>query len=480
MKSLPIKINGAILALILAGAVIYGCTVQEDFDYQPAGTTGKLGVSALEYFQSHESFTMLGSAISLAGLSETYDTDQIRTFIAPTDRAFEEYLQANAYESLEDVPVPILKNLLRYHIVDNKVLFTDPELFESNLPIAYPTESGQVMYLSHNTNFVGLVNQGTSKQWEISTSNLEPTNGVIHVVNEIVYFSAASTDLDELDPSVKTDTIFPLADTYINGGAAANRNFGADNLLKVKNVTGDGDYDRKAYLMFDLNELPAEGVITDLRLEVGVSFTHAKNLDMNLFQVPDTTWTEMGLNWNNATMPVDPPITTITTTKVSSFNFDLTDFFGRMEQRGKLSLMIDGQDTGDETNDLASKEHETLPAPMIIAIIATGNSVLDLVTNTGISVESGGSVALDSEMLEITGASANDIIYTVEEVAQHGWLISGATILKPGDRFTQNDINVMNLVYISNGEGSEDHLVLSARDRAGAKLDPFEVEVIID
>ena len=478
MKSLPIKIKAA-LFIFLSGVVFYSCTIQENYEYQPAGVTGKLDMSALDYFQSNESFELLENAIALTGLSEEYSSDQIRTFIAPTDRAFEEYLEGNSYGSLEEVAIPILKNLLRYHIVEEKVLFTDPELFESNLPIGYSTESGQVMYLSHNTNFVGLINQGTSKQWEIATSNLEPTNGVIHIVNSIVYFSAASSNLDELDPSVKTDTIFPLADTYINGGAAANTNFGSTNLLKVKSVTGDGDYDRKAYLMFDLNELPTEGVITDLRFEIGVSFTHAKNLDMNLYQVPDTTWTEMGLNWNNATAPVDPPIASITTTKVSAFNFDMTDFYSGLTGRGKLSLMIDGQDKGDETNDFASKEHATLPAPMIIAIIATGNSVLELETNTGITVDSGGSVALDSDMLEITGASANDIIYTVEEVAQHGWLISGATILKPGDRFTQNDINVMNLVYISNGEGSEDQLVLSARDRAGAKLDPFEVNVAI-
>ena len=200
---------------------------------------------------------------------------------------------------------------------------------------------------------------------------------------------------------------------------------------------------------------------------------------MNLYQIADTTWTEMGLNWNNATPADSPPVASITTAKVSAFNFDLTDFYSAQEKLGKITLMIDGQEKGDETNDLGSKEHASIPAPMLIATIATGDSSLDLVTNTGFSVESGSSIALSKELVEVTGASANDIIYTLEETPSFGWLISGATILKVGDRFTQNDIDVMNLIYINNGDGDEDQLVLSARDRAGAKLDPFQITIAI-
>lgn len=474
-----VKLATVLIPVLMIMGMLYSCTIQENFEYESSNSTGELGVSALSYFQNEESFSMLSSAIELAGLSELYERSEGSTYIAPTNAAFEAYLESNSYASLEEIPVPILKNVLKYHIVKDEVLFTDPDLFESNFPIAYSTESGQTLFLSHNPSFVGLVNQGTSKQWEISTSNLEPTNGVIHIVNSIVYFSAASVNLDELDPSVKTDTIFPLADTYINGGTDAGKNFGASNLLKVKSVTGDGNFDRKAYLLFDLKELEQEGVITDLRFQVGVSFTHGRSLAMNLYQIADTTWTEMGLNWNNATPADSPPVASITTAKVSAFNFDLTDFYSAQEKLGKITLMIDGQEKGDETNDLGSKEHASIPAPMLIATIATGDSSLDLVTNTGFSVESGSSIALSKELVEVTGASANDIIYTLEETPSFGWLISGATILKVGDRFTQNDIDVMNLIYINNGDGDEDQLVLSARDRAGAKLDPFQITIAI-
>jgi hypothetical protein len=302
---------------------------------------------------------------------------------------------------------------------------------------------------------------------------------VIHVVKSIVFFSAASVNFDDLDPSVKTDTIFPIFDTYVNGGANANVNFGTNPLLRVKNVTGEGDFDRRAYMMFDLREFVSEGVITDLRFQIGVVFTHARNDDLDLYQVNDTTWTEMGLNWNNSTLPEDGPIATLQTTKIRAFNYDITDFFATQESLGKVTLMLDGEATKDETNDLASKEHPTLPQPMLIATIATGDSFLEFVSNSGFFVERGGAIAWNSDILEITGAAVNDIIYTVKQTPLHGWLVRGATILQVGDRFTQNDINVMNLLYVNDGNGSADSIVLSARDRAGASIDDFDVQINI-
>ncbi|MDO9553280.1 DNRLRE domain-containing protein [Rhodonellum sp.] len=480
MKNIKFTKSISFVVMCLAGlSMCFSCVIQDNFDYKESGTTGDLGVSALEFIQTNDSFSMLKNAIELTGLEGVYGGESIRTFIAPTNAAFTTYLQSNAYSSLSEVPVPILRNVLRYHIVKAKVLFTDPELFESNFPISYETESGQSIFLSHNTNFIGLINQNTSRQWEISTSNLEPTNGVIHVVNSIVFFSAPSVNFDALDPSVRTDTIFPLFDSFVNGGAQSNANFGTNPLLRVKNVTGAGDFDRRAYLMFDLNELETEGVITDLRFQIGVVFTHARNNDLDLYHVKDTTWTEMGLNWNNATLPDDGPIATLKTTKITAFNYDITDFFSTQNSLGRVTFMLDGEFTKDETNDLASKEHPTIAPPMLIATIATGDSALEFVTNAGFTVESGGSFVWNKEMLEITGASVNDIIYTVVEGPERGFLVRGASILKVGDRFTQNDINVMNLLYINDGNGSTDKIVLSARDRAGARLDAFDVLITI-
>ena len=476
MKNL--KTNYFLLIGILS-ILATSCEIQENFEYQKSGVTGNLGVNAWEFIQANDSLVLFEAAIKRAGLESSYTTMDSKTFIAPTNSAFESYLATNSYTSLEDVPLPILRNTLNYHIVNEVVLFTDPELADSNNPIAYDTENGQIMFLSHNTNYQGIVNQGTSRQWTILTSNLVPTNGAMHVVSSIVYFSAPASNLNVPDPSVKTDTIFPIHDSYINGGGQSGVNFGRDPLLKVKNVTNDGDYDRKAYLMFDLNEFDTEGVITDVRLDLAVRFTAAKGVNMNLFSVSDTLWNESSLTFDNATLPSGDPVASITTTKISTFAFDVTDFFKSLESRQRVSFVLDGQPGSDETDEFASKENTTLSVPMLIAIIASGNNVLNLETNTGFTVTSGETFVLNSEVLEVTGASAADIIFTLEESPQNGWLIRGADILKAGDRLTQQDINAKNLVYISNGTGTEDSLVLSARDRAGSSLDSFRLDITI-
>lgn len=459
--------------------IVFGCVIQENFRYESSNTTPQLGVTALEFFQSNESFSMLREAIGLAGLEDIYGGGEIRTFIAPSNVAFTAYLQSNSYASLSDIPVPILRNLLRYHIVRERALFSDVELFSNTFPIPFETESGQTMFLSRNNTFVGFINQGTGRQWQVSTSNLEPTNGVIHVVTSVVFFSAPAANLDVPDPTVKTDTIFPIFDAFTNAGAFANTNYGSNPLLRVKNLNERSDFDRKAYLLFDLNEFDSEGVITDLRFQIGVVFTHARNDELDLYYVSDTTWTESGITWNNAPLPTTPRIATLRTTRIPAFNFDISDFYEANSSLGKITLMLDGEATKDETNDLASKEHPTFPPPMLIATIATGDSSLELLTNSGFSVERGGSTALSSDILEVTGAAANDIIFTVQQAPTNGWIIRGANILNVGDRFTQNDINLMNLVYINNESGASDKIILSARDRAGASLSSFEVPITI-
>lgn len=474
-----IKTIGIGILTTMAIFAFNSCEIQEDFNYKKSNTSGPLGISAWEYIESHDSLTLLSEAIMIADLKTYYEQQDERTFIAPTNAAFKTYLEENAYESLDQIPVPILRNILRYHIVNSPVNFNNPDLMESNKPIAYETVNGQVIYLSHNTNYTGLVNQGTNRQWEITTSNLEATNGVIHVVPAIVYFSALTGDINAPDPSIKRDTIFPLHDAYINGGAKKDDNFGTDPLLRVKNVTGDGDYDRKSFLMFDLNEFDKEGVITDLQFEIAIRFTHGKGVDLDLYSVQDTLWAETDLTWNTATFPENDPIASLITSKTESFNFNITDHFLDMENLGKLTLMLDGQAGSNETDDLASKENTDYNMPMLIATLASGNSVLTIENNSGFAVESEGTVVLKTDNLLIEGAAPQDVIYTIEEAPNHGWLIKGANVLKEGDQFTQLDIDVMNLLYINDGSGDQDMIKLSAKDRAGARLDAFDVEILI-
>src|SRR5690606_6046248 len=100
---------------------------------------------------------------------------------------------------------------------------------------------------------------------------------------------------------------------------------------------------------------------------------------------------------------------------------------------------------------------------------------LTLEKNLPVQVSKSGSVPIDGTVLEIGGASPENIIYTLEKAPEHGWLVmNGTRFLKEGDRFTQNDIGLLNVVYINDVEGHDDVITLSVVSKSGCVLEAFD------
>lgn len=346
MKKNKIYFYGAYLVRIMVASsllmlVLTRCEIQPDFEYQHSNTNPSLNMTAWEYIQQQDSLSFLKDAITAAGLEDMYSGADKKTFIAPRNGAFRDYLAANNYSSISDIPVPILKNILLYHIIPQKILFTDSTFYTVSFPVAFETENGQQMYLSRNNNYQGVINQGTNQSWTIVTSNLEPTNGVIDISPALVYYSAVTGTTDITNPSLETDTIYAIQDTYINGGASKDVNYGSDILLKVKDVDGSGDYDRRTFLMFDLKDITKTGNLRQAFVDVGVNFTHGKGLRLSLYNVPDTTWSETSMTWNNAPDSDPNEISHLITSKVSVFSWDCSDYVaGKLQNPGKLQLKL--------------------------------------------------------------------------------------------------------------------------------------------
>lgn len=180
-------IRMAMFSLILIMAFTQ-CEIQKDFEYEYSNPGGKLSVNAWQYIQQTDSLSLLEAAVTAAGLQDLYTGTTDKTFIAPRNSAFRTYMKTNKYTSISAIPVATLQSVIKYHVVKARVIFSDPTMLVSD-PIAYTTESGQIMYLSRNSSYQGVINQGTKKSWTIITSNIEPTNGVVHVTADVVYLS---------------------------------------------------------------------------------------------------------------------------------------------------------------------------------------------------------------------------------------------------------------------------------------------------
>ena len=232
--------------------------------------------------------------------------------------------------------------------------------------------------------------------------------------------------------------------------------------------------------MFNLKDFTKEGVIVEMNLELNVKFTAAKGIDFDILAVQDTTWTESGITFDNAPFPTTDPIASITTSKVSAFQFDILDYYKALTHNGKVAFMLDQENLKDETDEFWTKENTggNLPS-MLIARFATGNTTLVIERNTGFTVNSGEAYALNSNVLEVSGATAADISFTIQQAPQNGWFIRGASVLQAGESFTQEDVDVMNVVYINNGNGTDDKITVTTKDKAGASLPAFDINITV-
>ena len=183
-------IAGCFMSSIFSSCNLFGLDLQKDFEYEYSPVELTVDMSAYAFIESRKNMDMslLYDAITLAGYQQEYEIDD-RTFIILNDVAFTSYLKDNRYSGLQAMKVEDIKTLLnsyivkgRYHSLD---LTTTPVKVETMNPDA-------IMYLSlrpqnndaqnkFEVRINDVVNSG--KVVSVVTSNLQPTNGIMHVVD---------------------------------------------------------------------------------------------------------------------------------------------------------------------------------------------------------------------------------------------------------------------------------------------------------
>ncbi len=461
--------------------------VQESFEYDAHTPSGELGITAWQFIQQQDSLSMLEEAITATGLESLYSGTTEYTFILPRNNAFIGYLTTNSYSSISDIPVPVLRNILLYHIAEGKVLFTDEVFYTGEAIVVSQTENGQDMYLSRNDSYIGTINTGTNKSWSIETSNLEPTNGAIHILADIAYYSAITGSTSVPDPSLDRDTIYVTEDAAVRAGTSADVNQGAADDLTLRVDINGSINDRKVFLKFDLSQVTTHGNLREAYLNLGAYYAAGKGMDIYLKNVQDITWSENTITWNTMPLPdteifssiLSPSTALAYLTFSDEFTWDCTDYIAsKLASPGEITIMMDAPLGSNDGIMFVSKENATYSYPArIITVYSGGTSTLAMGTNTGLTVASGGTVVLDTDQLSMDGPDPSDIVYTIESAPLNGWLVAGLKVLSAGDKFTQQDIDANNIVYISSG--SDDSFTVSVVDRDGGIIAPFDVVITV-
>ncbi|WP_284645765.1 CBM96 family carbohydrate-binding protein [Paenibacillus silviterrae] len=164
-------------------------------------------------------------------------------------------------------------------------------------------------------------------------------------------------------------TLSASADTWVQGGATADTNYGANDRMKVKRTSTEN---RDAFVKFDTSSVIGSVYEAELRVYV-VSMESATVSAGGMYQIEirgmsDDGWSEVGMTYANA--PADQGtvlgVVTVTQSSVGSYvTADVTDFI-KGQTDSTVSFRIRGVEASRGA-DYATKEHAFPPLLIVKA-----------------------------------------------------------------------------------------------------------------
>ena len=134
-------------------------------------------------------FSALVAAVVKTGLADDLsDAAASFTVFAPTDAAFAQLPApfnnaANITAIADDAQIDFLRNVLLYHVVGQELLSPKVPVGRTALPTLKPQVNGNdnTIYVSKAFNIIKV-----NGQTEVIMANVDATNGVIHVINDVL------------------------------------------------------------------------------------------------------------------------------------------------------------------------------------------------------------------------------------------------------------------------------------------------------
>ncbi|GAB5401198.1 MAG: fasciclin domain-containing protein [Aureisphaera sp.] len=180
------------LTLLLTLAIV-SCSDDDDNGnvMDPGGQT------IADFVADNADYSTLLAALDRAGLVSTLDGTTNYTVFAPNNTAFDAFLTANNFTSLDDVPTDVLTNVLLNHVVNGTVLSTQ-------LTTGYVNTLGIAVDGLNLSMFVDTTSGVTlNGQSSVATADVEVDNGVIHAVDAVIGLPTVVT-FATADPTFST------------------------------------------------------------------------------------------------------------------------------------------------------------------------------------------------------------------------------------------------------------------------------------
>ena len=167
-------------------------------------------------------FSILVSALGKPELADLLaaanDPTQDLTVFAPTNAAFEGVLDALGKESIDDIPVTLLREIVAYHILGTAV--TSSELTNGDVETLLPGESVTV----------DLTDGVKINSSNVTAPDIEAVNGVIHVVDGVLLPSFVATAVGTVSEVVLFEKDFTILAAALRKAELLNTVSTTDNI----------------------------------------------------------------------------------------------------------------------------------------------------------------------------------------------------------------------------------------------------------
>lgn len=186
-------------------------------------TTNNTDVTIAGFVAANPDYSSLLAALERAGLVATLDGTTDFTVFAPNNTAFEAFLNANGFASLDDVPVDVLTNVLLNHVVNGTVESTQLSTGYISSLAAFGTTDINLSLFMNTASGVSINGVST-----VTTPDIEATNGVIHAVDGVIGIPTIVTQATANDDfSILVDALVAASDSSIDYVALLSGNANA-------------------------------------------------------------------------------------------------------------------------------------------------------------------------------------------------------------------------------------------------------------
>lgn len=193
-------------------------------------------------------------------------------------------------------------------------------------------------------------------------------------------------------------TLEVLEDAFIRGGDSGDDNQGSNTRLAVKN-TGSVSFDRMSYMKFDLDSIPATGLLTADLYFNGRRAEGSNLIPVSVYSILNDNWTEDTITWNNESSHAPDDTQVIAEGSVlqgivlmDSENairqVDVTQAVESNLIDGKLSLALADESGGNAQTFIDSRESTGVPASIHVLYNYVPSEVGTLINAAAYDAES--------------------------------------------------------------------------------------------